>query len=543
MKASTATKKITEKEKDISQLVTEELVEVDETRHPVSLVMIGHVDAGKSTISGQLMYQMGVVDQRTIQKYKDEAKDNNRESWWLAYVMDVNEEEKAKGKTVEVGRATFDTKQKRWTIFDAPGHKNYVPNMIMGAALADYGGLVISAKKGEFEAGFDADGQTREHIQLAKSLGIYKLMIIINKMDESTVKWSKDRYNEIITSLSPFLSKSGYDPIKDCIFLPLSGLSGENLMDVVPKSTCNWYNGPSLMEIMDNLELPPRDANGPLRIPILDKMRDRGVVIFGKIESGTVNLGDKLTVMPSNILCQVQSLYNSKNEPVRYAKPGENIQIRLLNISDENLVNKGEVLVLRDQPVPVTDTFEAEIDVLELLSYKPILSKGYQCILHIHTVADEATVKDILVSYEKNDKSDVMEKQKPQFVRSNAKMICRIQTRIPIALEKHDVIPQMGRFTLRDEGKTIAVGKVLRYKPIKIGGGPAIVDTQATAKAVTTAQIDTTATVDLKAKELVYDMDSGEMISKEEHNRRMIEREEKELAEVGEDEDDEEDDQ
>lgn len=543
MKASTATKKITEKEKDISQLVTEELVEVDETRHPVSLVMIGHVDAGKSTISGQLMYQMGVVDQRTIQKYKDEAKDNNRESWWLAYVMDVNEEEKAKGKTVEVGRATFDTKQKRWTIFDAPGHKNYVPNMIMGAALADYGGLVISAKKGEFEAGFDADGQTREHIQLAKSLGIYKLMIIINKMDESTVKWSKDRYNEIITSLSPFLSKSGYDPIKDCIFLPLSGLSGENLMDVVPKSTCNWYNGPSLMEIMDNLELPPRDANGPLRIPILDKMRDRGVVIFGKIESGTVNLGDKLTVMPSNILCQVQSLYNSKNEPVRYAKPGENIQIRLLNISDENLVNKGEVLVLRDQPVPVTDTFEAEIDVLELLSYKPILSKGYQCILHIHTVADEATVKDILVSYEKNDKSDVMEKQKPQFVRSNAKMICRIQTRIPIALEKHDVIPQMGRFTLRDEGKTIAVGKVLRYKPIKIGGGPAIVDTQATAKAVTTAQIDTTAAVDLKAKELVYDMDSGEMISKEEHNRRMIEREEKELAEVGEDEDDEEDDQ
>jgi len=128
------------------------------------LVLIGHVDSGKSTISGNLMYLMGVVDQRTIQKYKEEAKEKNRESWWLAYVMDVNEEEKKKGKTVEVGRANFDTEKKRWTIFDAPGHKNYVPNMIMGAALADFGCLVISAKRGEFESGFDLDGQTREHI-------------------------------------------------------------------------------------------------------------------------------------------------------------------------------------------------------------------------------------------------------------------------------------------------------------------------------------------------------------------------------------------
>lgn len=142
----------------------EELTPVDETRQPCSLVFIGHVDAGKSTISGNLMYLMGVVDPRTIEKYKKEAKDKGRDSWWLAYVMDVNEDEKAKGKTVEVGRATFDTKTKQYTVFDAPGHKNYVPNMIMGAALADFGGLVISARKGEFEAGFEKDGQTREHV-------------------------------------------------------------------------------------------------------------------------------------------------------------------------------------------------------------------------------------------------------------------------------------------------------------------------------------------------------------------------------------------
>jgi len=164
-------------------------------------------------------------------KYKEEAKEKNRESWWLAYVMDVNEEEKAKGKTVEVGRANFDTNKKRWTIFDAPGHKNYVPNMIMGAALADYGCLVISAKKGEFESGFDMDGQTREHVQLAKSLGIFKLVVAVNKMDEPSVKWSKDRYNDIITALKPFISKCGYDPETDCVFVPVSGINGDNLKD------------------------------------------------------------------------------------------------------------------------------------------------------------------------------------------------------------------------------------------------------------------------------------------------------------------------
>jgi peptide chain release factor subunit 3 len=180
------------KDLDLSTLESKEkIVEVDETRQPCSLVCIGHVDAGKSTICGNIMLAMGVIDKRTVEKYKEEAKSKNRESWWLAYVMDETDEERAKGKTVDIGRANFDTAKKRWTIFDAPGHKNYVPNMIMGASLADYGALVISAKKGEFEAGFEAEGQTREHVQLAKSLGIYKLVVVINKMDEPTVNWEK----------------------------------------------------------------------------------------------------------------------------------------------------------------------------------------------------------------------------------------------------------------------------------------------------------------------------------------------------------------
>ena len=174
--------------------VSRDVVEVDESREPSSLVFIGHVDSGKSTICGNLMYLTGMVDEWTINKFKKEAQENNRDSWWLAYVMDSNESERAKGKTVEVGRATLETKTKRYTIFDAPGHKNYVPNMIMGAAMADTAALVISARKGEYETGFIGDGQTKEHAHLAKSLGVNKLIIVVNKMDEETVQWSEERY-------------------------------------------------------------------------------------------------------------------------------------------------------------------------------------------------------------------------------------------------------------------------------------------------------------------------------------------------------------
>lgn len=172
---------------------------------------------------------MGVVDKRTIEKYQIEAKEKGRDSWWLAYVMDVSDDEKAKGKTVEVGRAHFDTDHKRYTIFDAPGHKNYVPDMIMGAACADIGGLVISARKGEFEAGFEREGQTREHAQLAISLGIQKLVIIVNKMDE--VSWKEERFTEIKQGILPFLAESGYDIEKDIIFCPISGLVGDNIVE------------------------------------------------------------------------------------------------------------------------------------------------------------------------------------------------------------------------------------------------------------------------------------------------------------------------
>ncbi|CDQ97061.1 unnamed protein product [Oncorhynchus mykiss] len=159
----------------------------------VNVVFIGHVDAGKSTIGGQIMYLTGMVEKRTLEKYEREAKEKNRETWYLSWALDTNQEERDKGKTVEVGRAYFETEKKHFTILDAPGHKSFVPNMIGGASQADLAVLVISARKGEFETGFEKGGQTREHAMLAKTAGVKHLIVLVNKMDDPTVNWSLER--------------------------------------------------------------------------------------------------------------------------------------------------------------------------------------------------------------------------------------------------------------------------------------------------------------------------------------------------------------
>lgn len=188
--------------RDAESVAKEQEEELDEAlvqdmygKEHVNIVFIGHVDAGKSTLGGNILFLTGMVDERTMEKYEKEAKDAGRESWYLSWALDTNKEERAKGKTVEVGRARFETEKRRYTILDAPGHKSYVPNMISGAAQADVGLLVISARKGEFETGFDKGGQTREHAVLAKMNGINKLVVVINKMDDPTVEWSKERYS------------------------------------------------------------------------------------------------------------------------------------------------------------------------------------------------------------------------------------------------------------------------------------------------------------------------------------------------------------
>lgn len=207
----------------------------------LNIVFIGHVDAGKSTMGGNLLYMTGMVDKRTMEKYEREAKEAGRESWYLSWALDSTPQERSKGKTVEVGRAYFETEKRRYTILDAPGHKTFVPSMISGAAQADVAILVISARKGEFETGFERGGQTREHIMLVKTAGVSKLVVVINKMDDHTVVWTKSRFDEIRDKLSPFIKAAGFHLKTDVSFLPVSAYAGLNLKDRVPKSLCSWW--------------------------------------------------------------------------------------------------------------------------------------------------------------------------------------------------------------------------------------------------------------------------------------------------------------
>ncbi|RZC54267.1 hypothetical protein C5167_013120 [Papaver somniferum] len=323
----------------------------------------------------------------------------------MAYIMDTNEEERVKGKTMEVGRAHFETENTRFTILDALGHKSYVPNMISEASQADIGVLVISARKGEFETGYERGGQTREHIFLAKTLGVSKLLVVINKMDDPTVQWSKERYTEIGSKMIPFLKFSGYNVKKDVQFLPISALLGSNMQTRMDKSVCPWWDGPCLFEVMDVIEVPQRDPKGPVRMPIIGKFKDMGTVVMGKIESGSIREGDNLVVLPNKAQVKVLAVYCNENK-VRHAAPGENA----------------------------------------------IFTAGYKAVLHVHSAVEECEIVELLAQIDPKTKPM---KKKILFVKNGA-VVSNL-----ICVEKFSDFPQLGRFTLRTEGKTVAVGKII----------------------------------------------------------------------------------
>ena len=437
------------------------MISVDTTHVPVSIVFVGHVDSGKSTISGSLLYNLGEVDERAIEKYKREAKVKNRESWFMAYIMDTYEEERDKGKTVDIGKASFSTPHRRFTLLDAPGHAGYIPNLLLGACQADVAGLVISAKKGEFESGFDKQGSTREHTLLLKALGVNNLIVIVNKMDEDSVKWSKERYDKIIETLKPFLHSCGFDTEKNVKYIPISGLTGENLCKELDKHKCDWYNGPDLIEVMDTIELPKRDENGPVRVSILDRYKENSVYIMGKLESGTIKYGDTYTLMPSGTKITVDWLFNSEEKGVPYALPGENIRIRCKGIDSENEVNRGNILCSSDNLCLTFNVFEAEIQVLELPN-NLIIAEGFNCILHYHTFIEECSITP---KAEINRKTKAETKVK--FVRSQSRVKAFVKTKNVLCGEKYETFNNLGRFSMRYEGSTIAIGKILKVKPYK----------------------------------------------------------------------------
>ena len=446
------------------------LAEGDPREH-LNLVFIGHVDAGKSTLSGNILYLTDNVDKRTIERYEKEAKERNRESWFLAFIMDTNEEERAKGKTVEVGKAHFETEEKRYTIMDAPGHKNYVPNMIMGASQADVGVLVISARKGEFETGFDRGGQTREHAMLAKTLGVTYLVVVVNKMDDPTVQWSKDRYDECVTKIRPYLKRCGFVIKREVKFIPISGLTGANVKDEVQGSECKWWkkswkNGenntsaPTLIGLLDSLAIKDRDASAPLRIPVLERYNDRGTIAMGKVESGVVRPGMKVTIMPTRMTFKVDAVWANES-PVAGARPGENVLVKLSGAGLED-VRKGFV-ICSDPPCRAVDKIICKIAITDMPENTRILTAGFQAVFHAHCCEEECTVVKIFETT--NNKGKVV--KGARFASEGMQCVCMLEIGRSVPVETFDTMPFLGRFTLRTEGKTIAIGKITKLPPKK----------------------------------------------------------------------------
>ncbi|RJS83612.1 elongation factor 1-alpha, partial [Candidatus Bathyarchaeota archaeon] len=297
----------------------------------LNLVVIGHVDHGKSTTVGHLFYLTGNIDERTMKLYEEEAKKTGKETFKFAWVLDKLKEERERGLTIDLSFWKFESPKYFFTIIDAPGHRDFVKNMVTGASQADGAILLVSAKRGEFEAGIGPGGQTREHAFLAFTLGVNQLVVAINKMDDPTVNWSQERYEEVKNEISRMLKMIGFK-VEKIPFVPVSGWTGDNLVKKSDKMP--WYKGPTLFEALDMMSPPPKPVEKPLRIPIQDVYSITGVgtVPVGRVETGVLKVGDKVVFMPAGKVGEVKSI-ETHHVRIDKAEPGDNIGFNVRGVS------------------------------------------------------------------------------------------------------------------------------------------------------------------------------------------------------------------
>ncbi|PRP82636.1 hypothetical protein PROFUN_09747 [Planoprotostelium fungivorum] len=413
----------------------EKMISGSSKKEHLNLVVIGHVDAGKSTIMGHLLYLNGVVNQKTMHKYEKESKNIGKSSFSFAWVLDESEEE-------------------RITLLDAPGHRDFVPNMISGAAQADVGILVVDAAPDAFEKGFEADGQTKEHALLARSLGISQLAVVVNKLDMA--EWSQSRYDDIVGKMSLFLKASGFRD-KSFSFLPLSGLAGENIVQRKSDVLNAWYNGPTLMEKIDSFDPAVRDINKPFRLCISDLYRAQvgGLTVAGRIEAGVVSKDDKLLISPLNEVCTV-SRVRIHGEAVEYATAGDYVDISISGV-DAQLVSSGNVLSDPEKPIGTTNRFKAQI--LTFVPQRPILN-GQMAEMHYSSLNEAIVITKLIALLDKT--TGEVKKKNPRVLGDHATAVVEIQlsksVQKKICVELYSEYKQLGRFTLRENGKTFAAG-------------------------------------------------------------------------------------
>jgi elongation factor 1-alpha len=419
----------------------------------INLVVIGHVDSGKSTTTGHLIYKCGGIDKRTIEKFEAEAKAMGKGSFKYAWVLDKLKAERERGITIDIALWKFETAKYYFTIIDAPGHRDFIKNMITGTSQADVAILVIASGEGEFEAGIGKSGQTREHALLAFTLGVKQMIVCVNKMDMPSkgVKWNEERYNEIVNEVSAYLKKIGYNP-KKIPFIPISGWEGDNMIERSPN--LKWYTGPTLLEALDAITPPKRPTDRPLRIPLQDvyKIGGIGTVPVGRVETGILRPGMSVTFAPNGLSSEVKSV-EMHHEQLQEAVPGDNVGFNVKGIA-VNQLRRGFVAGdSKNDPPLETEDFTAQVIIL---NHPGEIKAGYTPVLDCHTAHIACKFAELL---EKTDRrSGKKLEDNPKSVQTNQGAIVKLIPSKPMCVETFQEYAPLGRFAVRDMRQTVAVG-------------------------------------------------------------------------------------
>jgi elongation factor 1-alpha len=419
----------------------------------MNLVVIGHVDAGKSTATGHLIYKCGGIDKRTIEKFEKEAAEMGKASFKYAWVLDKLKAERERGITIDIALWKFESPKSVFTIIDAPGHRDFIKNMITGTSQADAAILVIASAQGEFEAGISKDGQTREHALLAFTLGVRQMVVACNKMDDKTVNYGEERFEEIKKEVSAYLKKVGYNPEK-IRFVPISGWNGDNMIEKSDKMP--WYKGPTLLESLDMLDAPSRPVDRPLRLPLQDvyKIGGIGTVPVGRVETGIMKPGDVVTFAPSGITTEVKSI-EMHHEQLAEATPGDNVGFNVKNISVKD-IRRGYVCGnSKNDPPKEADNFTAQVIVM---NHPGQIGAGYAPVLDCHTSHIACKFAELECKIDRRTGKEV--EKEPKFIKTGDSAMVKMVPQKPMCVEVFTEYAPLGRFAVRDMRQTVAVGVI-----------------------------------------------------------------------------------
>jgi len=419
----------------------------------INIVVIGHVDSGKSTTTGHLIYKCGGIDKRTIERFEKEAQDMGKGSFKYAWVLDKLKAERERGITIDIALWKFETPKFMITIIDAPGHRDFIKNMITGTSQADCAILIIDSTTGGFEAGISKDGQTREHALLAYTLGVKQMIVGLNKFDDKTVEYKEERYEEIKKEVGAYIKKVGYNSEK-VHFVPISGWTGDNMMEKSDKMP--WYKGPCLLEALDTIEPPKRPTDKPLRLPLQDvyKIGGIGTVPVGRVETGILKPGMVVRFSPTEKETEVKSV-EMHHEALLEAAPGDNVGFNVKNLSVKDIRRGFVTSDTKREPATETASFMAQVIIL---NHPGQISNGYAPVLDCHTAHIACKFAEIEQKIDRRSGKSI--EDNPKFVKSGDACIVKLIPSKPMCVESFTDYPPLGRFAVRDMRQTVAVGVV-----------------------------------------------------------------------------------